>query len=47
VVTQVGKRPITQQRLIGVGQDHPLSVGILLDLLPELFGLLELPTHRG
>ena len=40
-----GQRPRAQQRLIGVGQDHPLSIGVLLNLLPELLGLLELPTH--
>jgi hypothetical protein len=43
----VGQRPIARQSLIGVGQDHPLSVDVLLDLLAELLGLLDPPTHRG
>ena len=46
-LTRVGQWPIAQQSLIGVGQDHPLCVGELLNLSPELLGLLDLPTHRG
>jgi hypothetical protein len=37
--------PMAQQRLVGVRQDHSLSVGIVLDLFPELLGLLEPPAH--
>jgi hypothetical protein len=35
-----------KQRLVGVGEDYPLGVGVLLDLLPELLGLLDPPGHR-
>src|SRR5918995_4651617 len=37
--------PVAEQRLVGVGQDHPLVVGVVLDLLPERFGLLDPPAH--
>jgi len=46
-LTRVGQWPIAQQSLIGVGQDHSLCVGVLLNLSPELLGLLDPPTHRG
>jgi hypothetical protein len=36
-----------KQRLVGVGEDDPLCVGVLLNLLPELLGVLDPPTHRG
>jgi hypothetical protein len=35
----VGQWPVAQQRLVGIRQDHPLGVGVVLDLFPELLGL--------
>jgi hypothetical protein len=29
---------VAQQRLVGVGQDRSLGVGVALDLFPELLG---------
>ena len=37
--------PVAEQRLVGVGQDHQLGVGVVLDLFPERFGLLDPPAH--
>ena len=41
----MGQWPVAQQRLVGVGQEHPLGVGVVLDLFPERFGLLDPPAH--
>jgi hypothetical protein len=38
---------VAEQRPVGLGQDRSLGVGVLLHLLPELLGLLDLPAHRG
>jgi hypothetical protein len=41
----MGERAVVQQRLIGVGQDHSLGVGVALDILAELRGLLDPPAQ--
>ena len=41
----VGERAVVQQRLVGVGQDHSLGVGVALDFFSELLGLLNPPAH--
>ena len=42
-----GQGPVAQQRLIGVGQDHPLSIAYVLDLLPERLALLDPSAHTA
>jgi hypothetical protein len=41
----MGQWPIAQQRLVDVGQDHPLGVAVAFDLFSEFLGLLDPPAH--
>ena len=41
----MGEWAVAQQRLIGISQDHSFGVGVALDLLAELLGLLDPPAH--
>ena len=36
---------MAQQRLVGVGQDHSLGIGVALDFFAELLGLLDPSAH--